>query len=208
MEHKLIVDADRHEPKGSSTATLNQVLKAAGDGSTFFGFVNKSEIVGAGTKVGYKKSIYAESSAASQLPSSTNTKLQVEFGSAQSVTDVTLDSTGILTFVTAGQYLIDLAYNFGRTSAAGTSIVIARCTLNGTQLGPSNAAVLTSESQIIPSGDFLLVDAAAGDKLRVEVIRSAAGINDGGLYQIATTMSGWNGSPSASMSVYKFIGEQ
>lgn len=35
-EHRLIPDAERHEAKGASTATNNQVLTADGDGTTSF----------------------------------------------------------------------------------------------------------------------------------------------------------------------------
>lgn len=36
IEHKDIVDVDRHEPKGASSASLGQVLSSNGDGTTSF----------------------------------------------------------------------------------------------------------------------------------------------------------------------------
>lgn len=45
-EHSKIADAERHEPKGASTATSNHVLKSNGDGTTTFGAVDYSELTG------------------------------------------------------------------------------------------------------------------------------------------------------------------
>ncbi len=45
-EHVDIIDGERHEPKGASTASANQVMKSTGNGATNFAFVNYSEIVG------------------------------------------------------------------------------------------------------------------------------------------------------------------
>lgn len=36
IQHSAIADADRHEPKGASTASNRQVLTAKGDGTTEF----------------------------------------------------------------------------------------------------------------------------------------------------------------------------
>lgn len=44
-EHSDLPDAERHEPKGASTAVNNSVLKSNGDTTTSFGFVNYSEIL-------------------------------------------------------------------------------------------------------------------------------------------------------------------
>lgn len=43
-EHVDLPDAERHEPKGASTAVDNTVLKSNGDTTTSFGFVNYSEV--------------------------------------------------------------------------------------------------------------------------------------------------------------------
>lgn len=46
-EHSEIADAERHEPKGASTAQDNTVLKSNGDGTTTFEAVAYSELTGA-----------------------------------------------------------------------------------------------------------------------------------------------------------------
>lgn len=207
MEHKLIVDADRHEPKGASTAAINQVMKANGDGTTYFGFVNRSELAGTIIKAGYSKLLYAESSASSQDPTATNTPLQIEFGAAQSSDDVSLSSTGVLTFITAGQYLLELSYRYGRTAATGSAILFARALLNSSQLVASSCAVLVDSAQIVPVTNTIIIDVDASDTFKMQLIRDSSGLNNGGLKQTTPSLSGWNSSPSANMTVYKYLGE-
>lgn len=43
-EHVDIVDPQRHELKGASTASINQIPKSNGDGTTTFGSVDYTEI--------------------------------------------------------------------------------------------------------------------------------------------------------------------
>src|SRR3546814_5253265 len=93
IDHKLIADADRHEPKGASTATLRQALLSDGAGGTYFGFPLYSDLSGAPAISGYKQIMYAASSASTQNPSTVNTPLDIEFGAAQSLTNVSIAST-------------------------------------------------------------------------------------------------------------------
>lgn len=46
IQHASIADADRHEPKGASTASANDVLTANGDGTTSFKSVNYGNVSG------------------------------------------------------------------------------------------------------------------------------------------------------------------
>lgn len=207
MDHKLIPDADRHEAKGASTATLNQVIKSNGDGTTYFGFVNRSELAGTVTKAGYKKLLYGASTASSQDPTGVNTPLQVEFGAAQSTADVSLSSVGLITFVTSGQYLLTLRKRFGRVASAGSAILFARYLFNGVQLGQSFGVTIVDSANIIPVSNTIILDVNAGDTFKVELIRDSAGVNYGGLKQSTSTLAGWNAAPSASVTVYKYLGE-
>lgn len=206
IEHKLIADGDRHEPKGSTAATLGQVLKSAGDGSTFFGFVNQSEIVGATVGKGYQQVLYGSSVASIQQPSALDVPVQIEFGSAQSLTDVTLSGTGLITFVTPGQYLLEIFMRFGRTTGAGLAILFSRFMKNGTQFLNSNSITLQDSTQTIPYSATLMLDVVANDNFLVELVRSSSGINNGGLSQTVPTTAGWSISPSASIMVSKYKG--
>ena len=207
MEHKLIGDADRHEPKGASLATANQVIKSNGDGTTYFGFVNRSELAGTVTKSGYKKLMYGASTASSQNPTGVNTPLQIEFGAAQSTADLSLSSTGLITFVTSGQYLLTLRNRFGRDASTGSAILFARYLVNGAQFGQSYGVTLVDSSNVIPISNTLIIDVNAGDTFKEELIRDSAGINYGGFVQSTSTLAGWNAAPSASVTIYKYLGE-
>lgn len=44
IEHQNIADANRHEPKGASTATTDTVLHSDGDGTTTWKFVSYDDL--------------------------------------------------------------------------------------------------------------------------------------------------------------------
>jgi len=46
IQHSAIADADRHEPKGASTATTGQTIVSNGDGTTKFGSLPYSSVTG------------------------------------------------------------------------------------------------------------------------------------------------------------------
>lgn len=207
IEHKLIEDANRHEPKGASTATLGQSLLSNGDGTTYFGFVSYSSISGKPTISGYKQIMYAASSASSQDPTAVDTPLQVEFGPAQSLTDVSLASTGVLTFLTAGQYLIELSLRVSRTAASGASTLYTRALYNGAQILASSSTTLNDLAAVIPVTYTVSIDASVGDTFKLEIMRDSSGLNNGGLKQDTPTLAGWNSSPSANITVCKFYGD-
>lgn len=194
MEHKDIPDAQRHEVKGASTAADGQVLVSNGDGTTSFAYLD----VG-----GYDLVLSNFSTAATQNPSAVDTPLQVEFGGAITGADVSLSAGGNLTFNTAGRYAITLFLRFGRTSGAGTAILLNRLLLNGVQYLRSNAVAMTDSAATIPFSATLFINATAGDIFKVEVARDSAGINNGGLVRTSPATLGWTISPSASLAVYK-----
>lgn len=207
VEHVNIADADRHEPKHASTAVNKTVLKSKGDGTTEFGFVDYSEVTNKPGNQGYLSSLYAASSSASQQPNNLSTPMTVEFGAAQgsATTDVSLTSGGLLTFNSAGQYLVEFILRMGRTGTSGTSVLFARAKINGTQVNNSLSVTLNN-AQIQPVTAVLAINATAGMTLSVELIRDNSGVNDGGLFATTPSTSGWNISPSASLLVSKFKG--
>lgn len=196
MEHKDIPDAQRHEPKGASTATVGQVLTSNGDGTTSFATIS----VG-----GYETVVSNYSTAATQNPSALDTPLQVEFGTAVSSADVSIATDGTITFNTTGKFLITLFLRFGRTSGAGTAVILNRLVYNGTQLLRTNAVAMTDSAATVPFSATLLLDATAASTLKVEIARDSAGINNGGLTRTNVTTLGWHQSPSASIVVSKLV---
>jgi len=206
MEHVLISDADRHEPKHASTALVGQLLKSAGAGVTAFSYLDWSEVTNKPTVTSYTTILTGTSVAASQQPSATGTPLKVEFGPAQTTANVTLSATGDLTFVTAGQYLITLDFGLGRTAGAGDAYLFNRFLIGGTQFGSSTAFRMPDQTVVTPYSVSFGVTVTAGQVFTTEILRDAAGINSGGLFQLTPTLAGWAASPSASISVSKFTG--
>jgi hypothetical protein len=204
-EHLNIVDAQRHEVKHASTATLNQVLKSNGDGTTRFDSVAYSELSGVPSSPGYHTALYSSSNSTSQQPSATNTPLQVEFGTGGTSTDgsVTLSSAGLLTFNTAGYYAVTFFLRLGRTGTTGSAILFQRLLYNGAQTLNSNSITIDSNAQTTPFSSTHFFNAAAGDTLLMQILRDAAGNNDGGLLRTSTSASGWAPSPSASIMISK-----
>lgn len=208
IEHKLIADADRHEPKGASTASLKQTILSDGAGGTYFGFTNYSDIAGKPDFKGYKQIMYAASSASGQNPTSTDTPLDIEFGAAQSLDDVSLSSTGVITFLKEGQYLLELSLRVSRIASAGSCTIYTRAMVNGSQILASGSITLTDLVSVIPVTHTVLVDAAVNDTFKMQIMRDSSGLNVGGLKQDTPTASGWNASPSANVTVYKYIGDK
>lgn len=194
MEHKDIVDAQRHEAKGASTAAAGQVLVAQGDGTTAFQYIETAN---------YDLVLSNYSIAAAQNPSAVDTPLQVEFGSVATATDATVATDGTITFNTSGKFLLTLFLRFGRTTGAGTAVLLNRLVYNGVQFLRTNAIAMTDSTATHPFSATVLVDASAGDTLKVEIARDSAGINNGGLVRTTPTTLGWHASPSASVVIYK-----
>lgn len=208
VEHVLIPDADRHEPKHASTALNRQALVANGDGTTKFAFYDYDDLVNKPVVAGYKQVLYGSSNASSQAPAATNTPLQIEFGAVQNLTDVSLASNGTLTFNTSGDYLLIVFMRFGRTSGTGTAIIFNRLLYNDVQALNSNSLKLPDQDIIIPFSATIPVSALENATFKVQIMRDSAGVNNGGLYQLSPSLAGWNVSPSASLIVYKYVGQE
>lgn len=206
VEHVTIADADRHEVKHASTALSGQVLKSTGGGVTAFSFLTYAELQGKPTVSSYTDVLRGQSFAASQQPSVVGTPLQVEFGPLQTTPNATLASSGELTFNVAGQYIINLFLHFGRSTAVGDAYLFARTLIDGVQVYNSTGVRLGSQDVVIPFTTSVGLTVAAGQVLTVQILRDAAGINNGGLTQLTPSVSGWSPAPSATMVVSKFVG--
>lgn len=207
VEHVSIADIDRHEVKHASTGVLNQALLSNGNGTTRFAFQSYADLTNKPTLVGYRQVLTGFSTAASQNPSVADTPLQVEFGAGATTTDATLASNGLLTLNTPGDYIITLFLRFGRTSGAGTAILLNRFLINGVQGLNSNALKIGDQDTIIPFSTSLNVQSiSGGSTFQLQIMRDSAGINNGGLFRVLPTVAGWNLSPSATIVVSKYVG--
>jgi hypothetical protein len=131
--------------------------------------------------------------------------VQVDFGPTNTTnTHVHLAANGAVTFNTSGLYRIKVALQFGRAGASGTSIILFRVLVNGTQAGRSIISKLSSadETQYFENDTWIYFP--AGTTLTFEVMRELSGSNFGGLIGFDPTDEGagtWNNAPSAAIRV-------
>lgn len=205
VEHVAIADADRHEPKHASTAVSKQVLMSAGAGTTQFAFVDYADLLNTPTPQGYKQ-VLAAFSAGNQNPAGLDTPLQVNFGSPQANTYVTLDAPGTLTFLQDGDYAVTLLVRFGRTALGGNAVILTRFLVNDVQGLNTNSISLPDANSITPFSVNLFVSVLAGSTFKLQIMRDSSGVNVGGLTALVPVLAGWNVSPSATIVVSKYEG--
>lgn len=204
IQHSVIADADRHEPKGASTATVKQVVISNGDGTTKFDFVDWSDLANKPTTPLDVATLSNASTAASQNPSASDTATDVIFGTAVTTADVSLDTSGQITFNTGGSFFVQAALNFGRDSGATASIIYVRAIKNGTAFGSPIELRLNQAVERRTLNLDVLVAATAGDTFKFQFVTDSAGDGGGGLRQDTPTISGWPVVPCAKLIVSKF----
>lgn len=139
-----------------------------------------------------------------QVPTATNTALQLTFGAAQgSASDpVMINAAGQVTFNTAGNYAVRIKLQAGRTGASGTSILLSRLLLlNGAQYGSPAATKLVSADTTIPIESRVVINPTAGQTFAVQIMRDSAGSNFGGVYPQSATVTAWGTAPSALLVI-------
>lgn len=138
-----------------------------------------------------------------QAPTALDTALQVTFGAAQkSASDpVMINAAGLITFNAAGNYAVRVKLENGRVGSTGTSILMSRLLKNGAAYGSPAVVKVTSSDVTIPTDSRVVIDAAAGDTLVVQIMRDSAGTNFGGLYPQVAVVTAWGTVPSALLVV-------
>jgi hypothetical protein len=138
-----------------------------------------------------------------QTPTAVDTPLQIAFGAAQgsSSDPVIISAAGLVTFNTAGNYAVRIKLQCGRTGATGTSILLSRILLGGTQFGSAAAVRMTSTDATTPTDSRVVVNATAGQTLAIQIMRDSAGSNFGGVYPQVATVAGWGTAPSALLVI-------
>lgn len=147
----------------------------------------------------------AHSTASSQQPTGTDTPLQVEFGALQTTTDIDLAVDGTFTFKTAGKYIVSTFFQYGRTGASGTSILIHRILVNGTQSGNSLSAHIDDANTVVPWASSIQLTVSASDTVTFEIMRDSAGNDSGGLFATTPTVGTWAIAPCAAIQIYKAV---
>ena len=136
------------------------------------------------------------STAAVQQPSALGAAIQVEFGPAQTTTELSLSATGTITCNVSGTYAFRFKLQFGRSGAGGISYLMTRILKNGAQFGVTQSTRLSSSDSIIPTDSRVVMELLAGDAVQVQFIRDSLGVNSGGLHQQPSS-HGWDAAPSA-----------
>lgn len=197
--HSELTGSDLHEPKGADGASANTILRADGAGGT--SWVSPLQ----NTNIQYA-SVISASRSANIFPSATDTPITAGFDANVANSDISINTSGLITVLTPGLYSFTFNMNFGRVSSAGTVILAARLLKNGTQFGFTQGATLSDSNNSRPTQANLEMDLLASDTLQVEVLRDSAGNNEGGLLAIPVTLSGWGDIPSYWVRVRKIIG--
>lgn len=142
-------------------------------------------------------------STATQAPTVVDTPLQLSFGAAQgSASDpVMINAAGTVTFNTAGNYAVRVKLQCGRTGATGTSILLSRLVLGGTQLGSAACVKLTQTDATTPTDSRVVMNPTAGQTLQVQIMRDSAGSNFGGVYPQTAMVAAWGVAPSALLVI-------
>lgn len=140
-----------------------------------------------------------------QSPLITDTALQVEFGADNQSVNVEILSSGSISFVTAGNYLVNTFISVSKEVNPGIYSVFAfRALINGVQVGDPKVFKISEENLLTPYELTVPVVAAQGDALTYEIIRDSSGDNSGRLE--GATLLGWAGNtPSAQIEVWKNV---
>ena len=143
------------------------------------------------------------SSNVAQAPTAVDTPLQVAFGTAQGEPSdpVMIDAAGLVTFNQAGNYAVRVKLQCGRTGASGTSILLSRLVLGGTQVGSAACVKLTQTDATTPTDSRVVMNPTAGQTLQVQIMRDSAGSNFGGIYPQAAAVTSWGTAPSALLVI-------
>lgn len=142
-------------------------------------------------------------STVAQAPTAVDTPLQLTFGGAQkTATDpVMINSAGQVTFNVAGTYAVRIKLQCGRTGATGTSILLSRLVLGGTQVGSPAAVKLTQTDATTPTESRVVMNPTAGQAFIVQIMRDSAGSNFGGVYPQVAMVTAWGTAPSALLVI-------
>lgn len=204
IQHSAILDADRHEPKGASTATARQVLLSNGDGTTKFDAVAFSDLTGIPSTLLSAAVLTGTSTSTTQNPSAANTNTDVIFGSGSTTTNATLSSAGVITFNVGGTFLVQADLNVGRDAGTAASILYVRALKNSVAVGSPIEVRLLNAVDRKKTSLVVAVAASAGDTMKFQFVSDSSGDGGGGLRQDTPTASGWSVIPCAKLTVSMF----
>lgn len=144
-------------------------------------------------------------STVAQAPTAVDTPLQLTFGAATGApTDpVMVNAAGLVTFNKAGNYAVRIKTQNGRTGATGTSILLMRILVNGTQYGSPAATKITATDSTVPTESRVVLNPTAGQTFAVQIMCDSAGSNFGGVYPQVATVTAWGTAPSTLLVILR-----
>ncbi|MDI5767605.1 hypothetical protein MJN71_20645 [Salmonella enterica subsp. enterica serovar Cerro] len=143
------------------------------------------------------------SSTVAQAPTAVDSALQLTFGAAQGTASnpVMINAAGLVTFNVAGNYAVRIKLQQGRTGSTGTSILLSRILLNGTQYGFPAAVKMENPNVIAVTEPRVVLDVTAGATFSVQIMRDSSGNNSGGVVPQAATVTAWGTAPSTLLVI-------
>lgn len=149
---------------------------------------------------GLSQILYKES-LVNQIPSATDTPLQINYGAASPGPTISIAASGKITYHVTGTYYYNCKYRIGRSASTGSAHLIIAYKLNGSWVSSFDAVYLDTldDSSTINFSGF--ADMTSGDEVEVFLIRDSSGNNDGGLYFFDPVLSGVPTIPSASIDL-------
>lgn len=143
------------------------------------------------------------SSTVAQAPTAVDSALQLTFGAAKGTASnpVMINAAGLVTFNVAGNYAVRIKLQQGRTGSTGTSILLSRILLNGTQYGFPAAVKMENPNVIAVTESRVVLDVTAGATFSVQIMRDSSGNNSGGVVPQAATVTAWGTAPSTLLVI-------
>lgn len=198
LNHSTLSDSKIHQPKGASTASLNQVLTSNGDGTTRFADIpNKALLV--------LEELVAESTIEQTLDT-VDTEVQVTFGTgaASSGGNISVTSAGTVSLA-EGVYAITMEAQTSRTDNTSKSVLGFASRVDGTQTNITIPVTLDNVEADVKVATTLseVVEVVGGTSYSVHMRLFETTTGDAGLYSTDYATSAWGNTPSARITIRK-----
>jgi len=183
---------------GSDFGSTGQVIKSSGGGEPFATWEN----------INFDLDLLIDSAQFANQVSGTAGPNTILFGGPQSTTDVSLASNGLITFATAGQYLIMTDFIFGNIGGGGDARLAVAMYKNPDIV--DNQIISFVENNKYHNVQMVFpFTAAASNVIQFKISKDTAHSISGGLYGISTStfpvLSDLSPYPSARIRIYKMV---
>lgn len=208
IQHASIPDAQRHEPKGASTATSGQALFSTGSGATTFRSIDWSDVGGTPTFSAVAELVITSYDNSSQTTNVKEVPVQITFGAALAGDGVDLDADGTVTFNDIGTFIVIIDLFAGKTSGSGHTKMFLKQEFAGATFGPIQTVRFRSDDNGAINKVTLFSIVEVTSSPQTYKVSFATDTNNTLGFQAHTlpAITGWSEttSPSKILSVYRF----